>query len=321
MPWTIRESDLAHLDNEARDTVFSLGNGRFCTRGTAGEAFAATTKPYRATLVNGLFTRAGFGLDWLLVAPDWTALAVDLPGATVADDQRQLDLERGTLTRTWRLRADNTVVLCREERFASWAQPFLAAQRLTVRVEAGTAEVALFAGVDGGVRGSPGKNYRPGQVPNCGPDGLRLSQVERALCTAGEVEVALRARSTGNGAAVRGRIAQSAGPALTAHDTVRGEAAGVAFAGRLERSQAVVIDKVCALAADLDAFESRHDAPRFAAAVAGRTWDDLLTEHVAADKIEANFENGILEIHLPKIEEARTRQIKVQAKQLKAGKS
>ena len=42
---------------------------------------------------------------------------------------------------------------------------------------------------------------------------------------------------------------------------------------------------------------------------------------VNADKIEANFENGILEIHLPKIEEARTRQIKVQAKQLKAGKS
>lgn len=42
---------------------------------------------------------------------------------------------------------------------------------------------------------------------------------------------------------------------------------------------------------------------------------------VKAEKIEANFENGILEVRLPKTEEAKPKQIKVQAKQLKAGKT
>jgi HSP20 family protein len=42
---------------------------------------------------------------------------------------------------------------------------------------------------------------------------------------------------------------------------------------------------------------------------------------VNAEKIEANFENGILEIHIPKTEEAKPKQIKVQARQLKASKS
>lgn len=42
---------------------------------------------------------------------------------------------------------------------------------------------------------------------------------------------------------------------------------------------------------------------------------------VSADNIEANFENGILEVRLPKIEEVKPKQIKVQTKQIKAGES
>jgi HSP20 family protein len=42
---------------------------------------------------------------------------------------------------------------------------------------------------------------------------------------------------------------------------------------------------------------------------------------VKTEKIEANFENGILEIALPKAEEVKPKQIKIQTKQLKAGKS
>ena len=39
-----------------------------------------------------------------------------------------------------------------------------------------------------------------------------------------------------------------------------------------------------------------------------------LPAKVKTDKAEANFKNGILEIRLPKVEEARPRQIKVQVK-------
>ncbi len=39
-----------------------------------------------------------------------------------------------------------------------------------------------------------------------------------------------------------------------------------------------------------------------------------LPESVNADKIEANFENGILDIRIPKAEEAKPKQIKIQSK-------
>lgn len=42
---------------------------------------------------------------------------------------------------------------------------------------------------------------------------------------------------------------------------------------------------------------------------------------VNADKIEANFENGILEIRLPKAEELKPKQIKVQTRELETNKS
>jgi HSP20 family protein len=40
----------------------------------------------------------------------------------------------------------------------------------------------------------------------------------------------------------------------------------------------------------------------------------ILPESVDADKIEANFENGILNLRIPKAEEAKPKQIKVQSK-------
>ena len=42
---------------------------------------------------------------------------------------------------------------------------------------------------------------------------------------------------------------------------------------------------------------------------------------VNADKIEASFDNGILEIHLPKAEEVKPKQIKVQTRQLHSGQT
>ncbi len=41
-----------------------------------------------------------------------------------------------------------------------------------------------------------------------------------------------------------------------------------------------------------------------------------LPEPVNSDKVEANFENGILDIRLPKAEEVKTKQIKIQNKQV-----
>jgi len=44
--WIVSEEALKELDGEAADTVFAVGNGRFCTRGTRADAFACRRAPW-----------------------------------------------------------------------------------------------------------------------------------------------------------------------------------------------------------------------------------------------------------------------------------
>jgi trehalose/maltose hydrolase-like predicted phosphorylase len=78
MNWIASEASVNDLLEDARSSVFAVGNGRLCTRGTAADAFRAGRPPYpfRGTYVAGLYTRAGWGLEHPFCAPDWLAAAV-----------------------------------------------------------------------------------------------------------------------------------------------------------------------------------------------------------------------------------------------------
>lgn len=143
----------------SQETVFSIGNGYFCTRGTFEEGYPHATP---ATLLYGVFDAVPIGKEELANTPDWTTIKLFLNGerfrldrGTVLDYQRELNLRNGVLRRTVRWESPTGVrVQISAERFASLADIHTGIVRYSVSVEAVPGEQAvdilLFAGIEGG---------------------------------------------------------------------------------------------------------------------------------------------------------------------------
>ena len=136
--WEIDERrDLRGLSSGAKETVFSVGNGYFGTRGTVEERVPGEC---RATLINGLYDDVPLFFTELAPAPDWTWAELYLGGERfspasreVLSAERSLDLRDGVLRRRvhWR-HPDGGAVEIRTMRFASMAEPHLAVQVYSV---------------------------------------------------------------------------------------------------------------------------------------------------------------------------------------------
>lgn len=281
MNWTVDEKVLKGVDGEAADTVFSVGNGRFCTRGTHADAFACRRDPwpYRATLPAGSFTRAGYGLDWPMGAPDWTAASVDGRGAGAGSGTRTLDLASGLMTHRWTVEAGDRTLECTEERFASWATPFLAAQRITIEAGGGDAQVGIVAGVDGDIRGNPGKVFKAGVIPACDERGLRVTKVDACNVKGDLAFVALKGCATDNFTAVRAVIRQVSGPALVSEPVCAAGMAGLRFSGAIPHRGKVVIEKIVAVTSDLQGCEDALADHGRVAAIRGASFQSAFAEH------------------------------------------
>lgn len=136
--WLVTEEVFEPSRQGAQETNFTIGNGRFGTRGTFEEGYPGD-RP--ATLVHGIFAPNPLTFTELANLPDWTALDVvvgshrfSLDSGQVLRYRRVLDLRSGTLRRevTWRNPGGATVDLL-FERFASLAENRLAALRVAVR--------------------------------------------------------------------------------------------------------------------------------------------------------------------------------------------
>ena len=135
--WTVVEEHFDPARQRAQETVFSVGNGRFATRGSLEEG-NRSNRP--ATLAHGIYAPHPLAHSELANLPDWTALDVHVDGERFSLDSgevlqhvRTLDLRRGLLRRDveWRSPAGRLVNL-RFERFASLARPRIAAVRVRV---------------------------------------------------------------------------------------------------------------------------------------------------------------------------------------------
>jgi len=248
MSWIVDEAELGALSADAKSAVFSVGNGEQCVRGTASSAFtvAAPPYPFRGSYLAGLYTRAGWNLDHPMGGPDWTAEATTLNGRTpaVQSSNMRLDLQSGVLTHVVELSAGGARLRRGEERFISWAPPGACCQRFTVECLAGPAEVELTAGIDGDVRNSPSKEYKPGRPRNCDQRGLKLSYVEEISSAAGLVRVVLKARATRHRVRSVGVVRQVSGPAARAADGVEGGLAFRRFAATLREGEKLVVEKI-----------------------------------------------------------------------------
>jgi len=148
--WLVVEEGFEPARQRARETVFSVGNGRFATRGSLEEGFPGDCP---ATLAHGIFAPHPLAHSELANLPDWTALDVLIGGerfslatGTVLRFRRTLDLRCGLVRRevTWRSPNGRTAELT-FERFVSLAQTCIGALRLRVAAVDFDAEVEIHA--------------------------------------------------------------------------------------------------------------------------------------------------------------------------------
>jgi kojibiose phosphorylase len=141
----------------SQETVYTIGNGYFCTRGTFEEGYP---KAEAATLLYGVFDDAPLVKEELANVPDWTVIQLFVNGerfrldkGTLLDYHRSLDLQRGLLRRSVCWESSHGVRLrISSERFASLADEHVGAIRYRVTVEEATdsrpVEIALRSGIN-----------------------------------------------------------------------------------------------------------------------------------------------------------------------------
>lgn len=141
--WHINEDTFDPAKLHTQETVFTIGNGYFGTRGTFEEGYPHENP---ATLLFGVFDTTDVGKEELANAPDWLPLKLFVNGERFRLDrgkilayQRRLDMQNGILSRTVRWESPNGLRLkIHSERFASLADEHVSAIRYSVTIEGHT---------------------------------------------------------------------------------------------------------------------------------------------------------------------------------------
>ncbi len=138
--WHITEDSFNSKALLAQETVFTIGNGYFGTRGAFEEGYPGATP---ATLLFGVFDTIAVGKEELANAPDWLPLQLFVNGERFRLDlgkvlayERTLDMQNGILSRSVRWETPSGIrVKIAIERFASLADEHVACIRYSVTVE------------------------------------------------------------------------------------------------------------------------------------------------------------------------------------------
>jgi trehalose/maltose hydrolase-like predicted phosphorylase len=140
--WHISE-DTFHPDLKmihSQESVFTIGNGYFCTRGTFEEGYP---RDMTATLLYGVFDAIPIAKEELANIPDWLAIKLFINGerfrldrGTILSYHRWLNMQDGVLHRTVRWKSPHGVrILVHSERFASLADEHVGIIRYSVTLE------------------------------------------------------------------------------------------------------------------------------------------------------------------------------------------
>ncbi len=153
--WQISEETFNPKLLHTQETVYTIGNGYFGTRGTFEEGYPAAMP---ATLLFGIFDDIAIGKEELANAPDWLLLKLFINGerfrldrGKVLEYHRALDTQNGLLSRFVHWESPNGIRLkIAFERFASLADEHVGAIRFSVTAEerTTTAETGGLADLD-----------------------------------------------------------------------------------------------------------------------------------------------------------------------------
>jgi kojibiose phosphorylase len=138
--WYIEESEFDPKKLHSRETVYTIGNGYFGTRGTFEEGYPEATP---GTLLHGVFDNIAIGKEELANAPDWLTIKLFVNGerfrldhGKILDYQRTLDMQHGILRRSIRWESPSGIrIRITSERFASLAEEHVGAIRYILTAE------------------------------------------------------------------------------------------------------------------------------------------------------------------------------------------
>src|SRR5881227_1730204 len=124
----------------SRETVYTIGNGYFGTRGTFEEEYP---KANPGTLLFGVFDKIAIAKEELANAPDWLTIKLfvnderfRLDQGKILDYHRTLDMQNGVLSRTVRWESPGGIrIRITSERFASLADEHVGVIRYSVTAE------------------------------------------------------------------------------------------------------------------------------------------------------------------------------------------
>jgi kojibiose phosphorylase len=139
-PWYIEEKEFDPKKLHGRETVYTIGNGYFGTRGAFEEEYPKATP---ATLLFGVFDKVAIAKEELANVPDWLTIKLfvnnerfRLDEGKILDYHRTLDMQNGILSRTVRWESPGGIrlrITC--ERFASLADEHIGVIRYSLTVE------------------------------------------------------------------------------------------------------------------------------------------------------------------------------------------
>lgn len=154
--WVVTQDAFSAATQWHMETVFTLGNGYFASRGSLEEGYPGD---FPLTLAHGIFDDMPVAFTELVNLPNWldVELWVDerpfrINQGHVHHFRRALDMRQGLLRRDVRWESpDGAILDLSFERFASYAQPHLGALRLLVTAVNRPVTLTLHTGLDGHV--------------------------------------------------------------------------------------------------------------------------------------------------------------------------
>ncbi|MFD7689825.1 glycoside hydrolase family 65 protein [Streptomyces sp. NPDC059781] len=284
--WTWEYEGYDPADARLRESLCTLGNGYFATRGALPEC-SADEVHYPGTYAAGVYNRlvsevAGRHVENedMVNLPNWLPLRFRLPGepwltpdtAPVLDHSETLHLSSGLLERRTRygLGAGRTL-LVRQHRFVHMADPHLAGLRTEFTAEGFSGPLETEAALDGDVTNAGVPRYRD-------LDGRHLTHVLTGTTAADTVWLRCRTRTSDVRIALAARLTAPA-PVTNRHDRPRALQSTLLD---LAAGDTVTVDKIVTLHTSRDPAISDPLHAAVDRVVRAGGFDELLPPHLTA---------------------------------------
>jgi alpha,alpha-trehalase len=290
--WVLRYDGFDPDQEGHREALCTLGNGYVATRGALPENDAGGPS-YPGTYLAGVFNRLTSQVSGrpienedMVNAPNWLCQTwrpeggqwFDLRVVEVLDHHVELDLRRGILTRSSRIRdAEGRTTRITQRRLVSMADPHLLAMETTLLPEDWSGRIELRSGLDGTVTNSGVARYSQlanqhlDHVESWADDQAAYLQVETNQSKV-RIALAARTRLSANGAPATVDTTPVESGALVGHRLLIDVAEG----------EAVTVDKVVALHTSRDHAVTEIGLDVRTELARAGTFDELLAPHVMA---------------------------------------